>query len=119
MADYRSRSYNDSGMQLEVYRGRTAALPPSGPFEYWSYNTRYAYSGYGSKGVKEKEAAPPSSSSDSSSRKGRWALSDSDFQRRKRVASYKAYGMEGRMKVSFRRSFRWLKDRYNRMFYEW
>ncbi|XP_051113303.1 uncharacterized protein LOC127239267 [Andrographis paniculata] len=35
---------------------------------------------------------------------------DPELQRKKRVAGYKAYGVEGRLKNSFRKSFRWIKD---------
>ncbi|WOL20394.1 hypothetical protein Cni_G29199 [Canna indica] len=119
MEDYRSRSYNDGGMQLEVY-GDRAGPPASTLYDYRSYSTTsYSYGGYGSKSIKEKVAAPPPSSS-SSSKKGGWVFSsDPDFQRRKRVAGYKAYAVEGRVKGSFRRSFRWLKDRYTQILYGW
>ncbi|KAH0969838.1 hypothetical protein GBA52_028434 [Prunus armeniaca] len=36
---------------------------------------------------------------------------DPELQRKKRVASYKMYSVEGKMKGSFRKSFRWLKDK--------
>ncbi|KAJ8485953.1 hypothetical protein OPV22_018438 [Ensete ventricosum] len=109
MKDFRSRSYND---------GRMAAVPPppSSLHDYRRSSTStYTYGGYGSKGIKEKEAAAPSSSS----KKGGWVVGDPDFQRRKRVASYKAYAVEGRVKGSVRRGFRWLKDKYTQIGYGW
>ncbi|XP_042436065.1 uncharacterized protein LOC122021945 [Zingiber officinale] len=120
MDSRRSKSTSGGNWQIEGYGSREAAPPPSGLYDYRSYST-YSYSGYGSKGVKEKAVSSSSvaSSSSSSSKKSRWALSDPDFQRRKRVANYKAYAVEGRMKGSLRRSFRWLKDRYNKMLYSW
>ncbi|GFP91062.1 hypothetical protein PHJA_001250200 [Phtheirospermum japonicum] len=35
---------------------------------------------------------------------------DPELQRKKRVAGYKAYALEGKMKSTFRKSFRWMKD---------
>ncbi|KAG4197557.1 hypothetical protein ERO13_A05G031100v2 [Gossypium hirsutum] len=43
-------------------------------------------------------------------------LNDPELQRKKRVASYKVYDVEGRVKGSLK-SFRWLKDRYTRIVY--
>ena len=37
-------------------------------------------------------------------------LSDAELQRKKRVASYKVYGVQGKLKASFRNSFRWIKN---------
>ncbi|CAI9114364.1 OLC1v1015072C1 [Oldenlandia corymbosa var. corymbosa] len=39
-----------------------------------------------------------------------WGFSDPELQRKKRVVSYKAYAMEGKVKGSIRKSFRWIKD---------
>ncbi|KAI3906458.1 hypothetical protein MKX01_029073 [Papaver californicum] len=44
-----------------------------------------------------------------------WSFNDPELQRKKRVASYKVYAVEGKMKGSFRKSFRWLKDRFSSM----
>ncbi|KAK7377077.1 hypothetical protein VNO80_02497 [Phaseolus coccineus] len=48
-----------------------------------------------------------------------WSLSDPEFQRKKRVASYKMYSVEGKVKGSFSKSFRWLKDKYWQVVYGW
>ncbi|XP_047086535.1 uncharacterized protein LOC124698056 [Lolium rigidum] len=40
-----------------------------------------------------------------------WCFSDPEVKRRRRVASYKAYSVEGKVKASFRRGFRWIKDK--------
>lgn len=39
-----------------------------------------------------------------------WSFSDPELQRKKRVAGYKVYTVEGKMKGSLRKSFRWIKD---------
>ncbi|OMO91679.1 hypothetical protein COLO4_18177 [Corchorus olitorius] len=48
-----------------------------------------------------------------------WSFKDPELQRKKRVASYKVYTVEGKVKGSLRKSFRWLKDRYTRVVYGW
>ncbi|CAN0906838.1 hypothetical protein LINGRAHAP2_LOCUS24471 [Linum grandiflorum] len=49
-----------------------------------------------------------------------WGLNlDPELQRKKRVVSYKAYSVEGKMKGSFRKSFRWIKDTCNQVVYGW
>nr|GME04382.1 hypothetical protein DM860_000665 [Ipomoea batatas] len=44
-----------------------------------------------------------------------WSMNDPEFQRKKRIASYKVYSVEGKVKGSLRRSFRWLKDKYSQV----
>ncbi|XP_072966707.1 uncharacterized protein [Typha angustifolia] len=111
MDGFRSRSYADDRMQIEVY-GRTATHPPPPPLRSYSTSytssSSYEYSDYVPREVKKAK----------SSKKG-WVLGDAEFQRKKRVASYKAYSVEGKVKGSFRKSFRWLKDRYYDVVYGW
>ncbi|WOK95765.1 hypothetical protein Cni_G04472 [Canna indica] len=120
--DYRSRSFNDGMMQMEVYGARSTTWPPPppppGPHDFRSYSTSHAYSynggGYGAPSDFKGKADYGASSS---SNKGGWVFSDPEFQRKRRVASYKAYAVEGKVKGSLRRSFRWLKDKYSRVVY--
>ncbi|KAJ4954538.1 hypothetical protein NE237_011321 [Protea cynaroides] len=49
-------------------------------------------------------------SKSSSSSKKAWSFNDPETKRRKRVAKYKVYAVEGKIKASFRRGFRWLKN---------
>ncbi|KMZ73103.1 hypothetical protein ZOSMA_154G00470 [Zostera marina] len=42
-------------------------------------------------------------------------LNDPEIQRKKRIANYRAYSVESKMKGSFRKSFRWIKDRYKQV----
>ncbi|XP_043721150.1 uncharacterized protein LOC122668679 [Telopea speciosissima] len=51
------------------------------------------------------------SKSSSSSSKKSWSFNDPDMKRRKRIAKYKLYTVEGKVKSSFRRGFRWLKNK--------
>ncbi|KAJ0612193.1 hypothetical protein HanHA300_Chr01g0024781 [Helianthus annuus] len=46
-----------------------------------------------------------------------WSFSDPELQRKKRVAEYKVYSVEGKLIGSFRKSFRWIKDKYNHVVY--
>uniref|UniRef100_J3LUG0 DUF3511 domain-containing protein n=1 Tax=Oryza brachyantha TaxID=4533 RepID=J3LUG0_ORYBR len=47
----------------------------------------------------------------SSSSSPPWWSGDPEAKRRRRVAAYKAYAVEARVKASLRRGFRWIKDR--------
>ena len=40
-----------------------------------------------------------------------WWSGDPEAKRRRRVAGYKAYAVEARVKASLRNGFRWIKDR--------
>ncbi|KDP34075.1 hypothetical protein JCGZ_07646 [Jatropha curcas] len=130
MEDYnRSRSYSYShgggnNMQIESYYG-----PPRPPtttsYDLRSYSASYAQSQIANNSYttnsfnngRDFKLKKGKSTSGSSSKS--WILNDPEFQRKKRVASYKMYSAEGKVKGSFRRSFRWLKDRYTQVVYGW
>ncbi|CAA2959935.1 Hypothetical predicted protein [Olea europaea subsp. europaea] len=40
-----------------------------------------------------------------------WGFNDPEMKRRKRIAKYKVYTVEGRVKVSIRNGFRWIKNK--------
>lgn len=62
------------------------------------------------------EGAGNGYSGSKSSRFAGWnCLNDPEIQRKKRVANYRAYSIEAKMKGSFRKSFRWVKDRYRQV----
>ncbi|KAL6216814.1 hypothetical protein ACLB2K_010032 [Fragaria x ananassa] len=116
MGDHnRSKSYGGSGtMQMDNYYGPPRAPPPPTSYELTSYSASYAQAqmgnypyNYNNRDLKKGKAATVSRSKSSS-----WALSDPELQRKKRVASYKMYAVEGKMKGSFRKSFRWLKGSF-------
>nr|ACG24547.1 hypothetical protein [Zea mays] len=46
-----------------------------------------------------------------------WCLSDPEMKRRRRVASYKAYSVEGKVKASLRRGLRWFKGKCSEIFH--
>ncbi|XVF89061.1 hypothetical protein PTKIN_Ptkin19aG0100800 [Pterospermum kingtungense] len=121
MEDYnRSRSYGNGMMHLDTYHG--PPRPSSASYDLRCYSASYAHSQMANsynpetnRGFKLKKGKSTSASSSSKS----WSFSDPEFQRKKRVASYKMYSVEGKVKGSLRRSFRWLKDRYTQVVYGW
>ena len=68
---------------------------------------------------KEIKIKKTKSSLGSSSSSKSWGFNDPELQRKKRVASYKVYAVEGKMKGSLRKSFRWIKDTYTQVVYGW
>ena len=46
-----------------------------------------------------------------------WGFSDPEIKRRKRIALYKAYDIERKMKTSLIGGFRWVKNRARRFIY--
>ncbi|XP_039129598.1 uncharacterized protein LOC120265715 [Dioscorea cayenensis subsp. rotundata] len=54
---------------------------------------------------------PRRHSSSSSSSSTAWCFSDPELKRRRRVASYKAYAVEGKVKASLLRAIRWFKGK--------
>ncbi|KAL6968590.1 hypothetical protein U1Q18_034391 [Sarracenia purpurea var. burkii] len=44
-----------------------------------------------------------------------WRFSDPETKRRKRIAKYKVYTVEGRIKASMRKGFRWIKNKCSEM----
>ncbi|KAL0297204.1 UNVERIFIED_CONTAM: hypothetical protein Sradi_6772500 [Sesamum radiatum] len=121
MAAYRSKFYSDGNMQIEPYYG-----PPSSgrPDDFRSYSASYASaSSSSSYNYAPPPVAPPQKLKKGKSTGGStsksWSITDPEFQRKKRVASYKVYSVEGKVKGTFRKSFRWLKDRYTQVVYGW
>eukprot|EP00250_Pteridium_aquilinum_P018316 c24032_g1_i1 orf=890-1297(+) len=47
-----------------------------------------------------------------------WDLSaDPELLRKKRLAAYKVYGIEGKVKSTVKKSFHWVKGKYNKLLY--
>lgn len=120
-----SSSSSSNNMQLQPYYGGGGG---GGGGSYWPpHELRYYSASYtqaqtgnpynnpgGSKNVKLKNGKSMSRFGPKS-----WSFGDSEFQRKKRVATYKMYSVEGKVKGTFRRSFRWIKDRYTHVVHGW
>ncbi|KAL6996304.1 hypothetical protein U1Q18_006438 [Sarracenia purpurea var. burkii] len=124
MENFRSKSCRDERMQIESYNGGGRSAP-SGMNNLRSYSTPYGPSSAqfqappqilgGNKEAKMKKGKI----SDGGSNSKIWSFSDPELQRKKRVASYKVYGVEGKMKGSLRKSIKWVKDTYTHVLYGW
>ncbi|XAR67601.1 hypothetical protein NMG60_11002421 [Bertholletia excelsa] len=128
MENFRSKSCREWGMQAErSNNGGGRKLGPISMQELRSYSANY------SRALSSVQEQPPKpiqlgkemkikrskSSGGFGSRSGRWSLNDPELQRKKRVAEYKAYAMEGKMKGSLKKSFRWIKDTYANVLHGW
>ncbi|KAF5175246.1 hypothetical protein FRX31_035166 [Thalictrum thalictroides] len=136
MEDFRSKSYGDGRMQIQSYYGGGGGgdnynynmsnsninRPPSyGTQDLRCYSANYA--SYASsmpqtqstnKQVKFKKDKSIGSTSSKI-----WNFNDPEMQRKKRVASYKVYAVEGKVKGTLRKNFRWIKERYTQVVYGW
>ncbi|KAK1362772.1 Type 1 diacylglycerol acyltransferase [Heracleum sosnowskyi] len=128
MDSYRSKSCRDGrDMQLENYSyggtDKDSTVVPSGMMTDLprSYSTNHVSSssvhpppppGYNYMMGKEIQIkkVKNSSSSQAGSIGKNWSFNDPELKRKKRVAGYKVYTVEGKMKGSLRKSFRWIKD---------
>uniref|UniRef100_A0A7N0VDB5 Uncharacterized protein n=1 Tax=Kalanchoe fedtschenkoi TaxID=63787 RepID=A0A7N0VDB5_KALFE len=111
--DYRSKStaFDRRDMQIQPYTGPHHQHPPA---RSYSTSSSSSYAQPPRDFSLEMTKGKPASSSAKN-----WGFGDPEFQRKKRVASYKVYAVEGRVKGSFRHSFRWLKDKYTKVVYGW
>ncbi|XP_039061326.1 uncharacterized protein LOC120205545 [Hibiscus syriacus] len=53
----------------------------------------------------------PARTSQASSNSKPWGFTDPEMKRKKRIAKYKVYTVEGKMKASLRKGFRWIKNK--------
>ncbi|OVA02570.1 Helicase [Macleaya cordata] len=105
MAEFRSdhRSYGGGDRNLEIVKNQTHmnhsrwSEPPT--------TTRPPRASNNKVGSKSK------SSSSSSSASMSWSFNDPEMKRRKRVVKYKAYAVEGKVKASFGKGFRWIRNK--------
>ncbi|KAI3714556.1 hypothetical protein L6452_21512 [Arctium lappa] len=113
MKDLRSKSYNGTNMQIDPY------TPTPHPSNFQDFRC-HSSSHYTSSSSSQTQIDNPTAvdiKKDSRSISRIWSLNDPELQRKKRVASYKAYSVEGKVKGSIKKSFRWIKDRYTKMVY--
>lgn len=100
----------DTRRQVDLVTGRSFSHSPSTNSYFQTQIMPYSQP-HGDIGNSVKQPKPKLSKS--------WSIDDPELKRRRRVASYKVYTVEGRVKTSFRKSFRWLKTKYMEMRYGW
>ncbi|GMH17594.1 hypothetical protein Nepgr_019435 [Nepenthes gracilis] len=122
MENFRSMSCREGRMRLESSDEEKRAPYPTTMEDLRSYSTSYA----GQMGKKQAKVKKSKSirvnsggSFSSASSSSSWSLSDPELQRKKRVAGYKIYDVEGKMKGSFRKSFRWIKNTCSHVVFGW
>ncbi|CAK9171895.1 unnamed protein product [Ilex paraguariensis] len=110
MENFRSMSTREGRMQMESYHGDGSN--PTNMHDLRSYSTSYVSSVQPPHMGKEVIKIKKGKSSVGPALKS-WSFNDPELQRKKRVVGYKVYGVEGKMKGSLRKSFRWIKDTFN------
>lgn len=120
---YYGGSRDERNMQMEVYYGGKAAPPPTSMRDLKSYSVNYGGSGnsgaYPNHQIVKDVKIKKGKSSLGSSTSKIWSLADPELQRKKRVAGYKVYSAEEKMKGSLKKSFRWIKNTYTQVVYGW
>ncbi|CAN4115586.1 unnamed protein product [Withania somnifera] len=102
--------------------GRMQKLSPPSMQDLRSYSTNshvpYSSMDYNNNREVKIKRSNNKSKVMSSSSKG-WNFDELELQRKKRVVGYKAYAMEGKMRSSFRKSFKWIKDTCDHVVHGW
>lgn len=117
MDNFRSKSYGHGRMELESYNGNGSS-GINGMQDLRCYSASFAYppkTQVGGTNNNDNKFKKGKSANGSASKS--WSFSDPELQRKKRVASYKVYTVEGKLKGSLRKSFRWLKETCDRVVY--
>ncbi|KAF3322715.1 hypothetical protein FCM35_KLT12704 [Carex littledalei] len=100
-----SYSYNTS-------RPSTDQAPPYDANNSYEYNGRLDI-------VPRQQPMPPAVVAAVGSSSGPWCFGDPEMKRKRRVASYKAYSVEGKVKSSLRKGFRWIKVKCSEIIHGW
>ncbi|KAK2649590.1 hypothetical protein Ddye_017079 [Dipteronia dyeriana] len=96
------RSYGGD-RRLEIVSGKSFS---SGFGSNQIYMTQYTNP---DRGEAYPRATRPSHSASSSMRP--WGFTDPEMRRKKRIAKYKVYTVEGNVKASLRKGLRWIKNK--------
>lgn len=123
---------NPSGIHdLRYYSSKNLSVPsvntkptlnPSGIHDLRCYSTSYVSSSSWNNNtqmemVKEVKFKKAKSTNGSTSKNRNFV--DPELQRKKRVASYKVYTVEGNVKGSIKKSFLWIKEKCSKVIYRW
>jgi len=115
MERFRSRSCREGRIQMEGYHGDKAA--PANMKDLRSYSVSNAVSAQPNQLGNEVKIKKGKSNLGSFSK--RWSFNDPELKRKRRVANYKVYAMEGKMKGTLRKSIRWIKDTCTQVVHGW
>ncbi|MCD7463805.1 hypothetical protein HAX54_051454 [Datura stramonium] len=119
MENFRSMSTREGGRMQKIAPTSMQDLRSYSTNSHVPYSSKdYNNNNNNNKEVKMKKSNNKSKVMMSSSSKS-WKMDDLELQRKRRVVGYKAYAMEGKMKGSFRKSFRWIKDTCNHVVHGW
>ncbi|KAH7295941.1 hypothetical protein KP509_26G000600 [Ceratopteris richardii] len=129
---YTDRPFPRSASHLGFSQGK-GEVPPYPDSRFHSSGASYWNGGAGPSGQPQLQVVPysayhgadnfhtgnPSQPSRSKTLSS-WnsVVADPDIRRRGRIASYKRYTVEGRIKLAFSRSMRWVKNKYLELRYE-
>ncbi|XP_074304855.1 uncharacterized protein LOC141639690 [Silene latifolia] len=111
-------SYGQNGMQLDLYRGANNNNNRSYDLRSYSLNSSYyPHQNHNNSNIYDNNNNQIAYEFDYKLKRSKttspnmWCFSDPEFKRKKRVASYRALTVEGKVKGSLRKSFKWVKDR--------
>ncbi|KAK7261680.1 hypothetical protein RIF29_27997 [Crotalaria pallida] len=108
--EFRSKSCKEERHQIESYS--VGKVTPTSMKDLRCYSANYAtYAHQLGKDVKVKKWKSTVSKV--------WSLNDPEMQRKKRVAGYKVYDAEGKMKGSLKKSFSWIKSTCTQAVHGW
>ncbi|KAJ4775899.1 hypothetical protein LUZ62_060156 [Rhynchospora pubera] len=131
--DYEGRFTNE-------YRNDYNAVIPYNPSVYRTYELRNQYGGGEPRrlevvkgnvfSVNQIFVTPPPgmpyrpplslpAPKDETKRGSAWCFSDPEMKRKRRVASYKAYSVEGKVKASLKKGIRWIKYKCSELIHGW
>ncbi|KAL2332256.1 hypothetical protein Fmac_019837 [Flemingia macrophylla] len=114
MMELRSKSCRDDRLQTEskvAPRSMEDLRCYSANNASYAYAYAYAYAHHHNHIGKNKDVRVKKGKNTASAKPSKtWSLSDPELQRKKRVAGYKVYAAEAKMKGSLRKSFTWIKN---------
>ncbi|KAK4343366.1 hypothetical protein RND71_036460 [Anisodus tanguticus] len=121
MEDLRSNSYNESRMRLEnfTYVASGTHVNQSGIHNLRCNSTNLYVSNNNQNMEMFKEVKFKKSKSTNGSTSKKWSFIDPELQRKKRVASYITYTVEGKVKGSIKKSFHWIKEKCTQVISRW
>ncbi|KMT17915.1 hypothetical protein BVRB_2g034410 [Beta vulgaris subsp. vulgaris] len=109
--DERSSYMQNGNMQLDFYHGNTTK-------NTWNDRKSYSLGPYHGNNNNVFDTQIPNNNFDNKLKKSKtmshskvWCFSDPEFKRKRRVATYRSYTVEGKVKGSFKKGFNWIKEK--------